>query len=257
MIEGKRARFRRFALVSVLTFLFSLMLPYCLRAAEPWLVELRSFDAVHSRQAQVGKTLGNAMLPMILVSFFQQRMVGMFGKMRSADPVRWAGYPDGKGRVDIVMVYPTIDKVAKMVLNHPGAEKISAYTVLLPADEGRPMVTYAVFSKDFERCAFAATQELARRALSERYPEAGSALFAISSGGASGAFDFDDKGFKFTARTVTPETAAKLKGIPLLGAFAANGTTHYVKFDDVKKLVTSLFKELVTAKGILKGEEMK
>ena len=98
---------------------------------------------------------------------------------------------------------------------------------------------------------------MARRALSERYPEAGSALFAISSGGASGAFDFDDKGFKFTARTVTPETAAKLKGIPLLGAFAANGTTHYVKFDDVKKLVTSLFKEMVTAKGILKGEEKK
>ena len=116
------------------------------------------------------------------------------------------------------------------------------------------MVTYAVFSKDFEWCAFAATQELARRALTEKYPESGAALFAISSGGASGTFDFDEKGFRFTARTVTPETAAKLKGVPLLGAFAANGTTHYVKFDDVKKLVTSLFKEMAVAKGILKGE---
>ncbi len=243
--------------VAAFTVLFCLMAPCGLRAAEPWLVELRSFDAVHSRQAQVGKTLGNAMLPMILVSFFQQRMVGMFGKMRAADPVRWAGYPDGKGSADVVMVYPTIDKVAKMALNHPGAEKISADTVVLPADEGRPKVTYAVFSKDFEWCAFAASQELARRALTEKYPEAGSALFAISSGGASGAFDFDDKGFKFTARTVTPETAAKLNGVPLLGAFAADGTTHYVKFDDVKKLVTSLFKEMAVAKGILKGEEKK
>ena len=197
------------------------------------------------------------MLPMILVSLFQQRMVGMFGKMRAADSIRWAGYPDGKGSADVVMVYPTIDKVAKMALNHPGAEKISADTVVLPADEGRPMVTYAVFSKDFEWCAFAATQELARRALSEKYPESGSALFAISSGGASGAFDFDDKGFKFTARAVTPETAAKLKGIPLLGVFAESGTTHYVKFDDVKKLVTTLFKEMAVAKGILKGEEKK
>ena len=75
--------------------------------------------------------------------------------------------------------------------------------------------------------------------------------------GASGAFDFDDKGFKFTARAVTPETAAKLKGIPLLGVFAESGTTHYVKFDDVKKLVTTLFKEMAVAKGILKGEEKK
>ena len=181
----------------------------------------------------------------------------MFGKMRAADPIRWAGYPDGKGSADVVMVYPTIDKVAKMALNHPGAEKISADTVVLPADEGRPMVTYAVFSKDFEWCAFAASQELARRALKEKYPESQSALFAVSSGGASGAFDFDDKGFKFTARTVTPETAAKLKGVPLLGAFAADGTTHYVKFDDVKKLVTTLFKEMAVAKGILKGEEKK
>ena len=253
----RRTHFNRLAPVAVSVLLFCLIVPCGLRAAEPWLVELRSFDAIQSRQTQIGKTLGNAMLPMILVSFFQQRMVGMFGKMRAADPIRWAGYPDGKGSADVVMVYPTIDKVAKMALNHPGSEKISADTVVLPADEGRPMVTYAVFSKDFEWCAFAATQELARRALSEKYPESGSALFAISSGGASGAFDFDDKGFKFTARAVTPETAAKLKGIPLLGVFAESGTTHYVKFDDVKKLVTTLFKEMAVAKGILKGEEKK
>lgn len=256
MIRG-RVYFNRLVPVAVLMMLFCLITPCGLHAADPWLVELRSFDAIHSRQAQIGKTLGNAMLPMILVSFFQQRMVGMFGKMRAADPVRWAGYPDGKGSADVVMVYPTIDKVAKMALNHPGAEKISADTVVLPADEGRPMVTYAVFSKDFEWCAFAASQELARRALKEKYPESQSALFAVSSGGASGTFDFDDKGFKFTARTVTPETAAKLKGVPLLGAFAADGTTHYVKFDDVKKLVTTLFKEMAVAKGILKGEEKK
>ena len=256
MIRG-RVYFNRLVPVAVLMVLFCLIAPCGLHAADPWLVELRSFDAIHSRQAQIGKTLGNAMLPMILVSFFQQRMVGMFGKMRAADPVRWAGYPDGKGSADVVMVYPTIDKVAKMALNHPGAEKISADTVVLPADEGRPMVTYAVFSKDFEWCAFAASQELARRALKEKYPESQSALFAVSSGGASGTFDFDDKGFKFTARTVTPETAAKLKGVPLLGAFAADGTTHYVKFDDVKKLVTTLFKEMAVAKGILKGEEKK
>ena len=253
----RRTHFNKLAPVAVSVLLFCLIVPCGLRAAEPWLVELRSFDAIQSRQTQIGKTLGNAMLPMILVSFFQQRMVGMFGKMRAADPIRWAGYPDGKGSADVVMVYPTIDKVAKMALNHPGSEKISADTVVLPADEGRPMVTYAVFSKDFEWCAFAATQELARRALSEKYPESGSALFAISSGGASGAFDFDDKGFKFTARAVTPETAAKLKGIPLLGVFAESGTTHYVKFDDVKKLVTTLFKEMAVAKGILKGEEKK
>ena len=235
---------------------FCLALPFALRAAEPWLVELRSFDAVHSRQATIGKALGNAMLPMLFVSLAQQRMVGMYGKMRAADPVRWAGYPDGKGSVDVVMVYPTIDKVAKMALNHPGAEKISADTVRLPADEGRPAVTYAVFSEDFDWCAFGATPELARRALSEKYPESGGDLFAVSSDGASGAFDFDDKGFRFTARAVTPQTAAKLKGIPLLGAFAASGATHYVKFDDVKKLVASLFRDMA-AKGILKGGEQK
>ncbi|MBO5941053.1 MAG: hypothetical protein J6R18_07660 [Kiritimatiellae bacterium] len=234
--------------------MFAVFVPCISYAADPWLVELRSFDAIQSRQATVGKTLGNAMLPMLLVSFFQQRTVGMFGKMRSAEPVRWAGYPDGKGRYDIVMVYPTIDKAAKMVLHHPGAEKVSQDTVLLPADEGRPIQMYAVFSKDFEWCAFGATQELCRRALLEKYPESGNELFAVSSGAASGAFDFDDKGFKFTARTVTPETAAKLKGVPLLGSFAEKGVTHYVKFEDVKKLVASLFKEMAVAKGILKGD---
>lgn len=253
----RKIYFNRLAPITVLMLLFCMIAPCGLRAAEPWLVELRSFDAIQSRQTQIGKTLGNAMLPMILVSFFQQRIVGMFGKMRAADPVRWAGYPDGEGSADVVMVYPSIDKVAKMALNHLGAEKISADTVVLPAGEGRPMVTYAVFSKDFEWCAFAATQDLARRALAEKYPKSGSALFAISSGGASGTFDFDDKGFKFTARTVTPETAAKLRGVPLLGAFAANGTTHYVKFDDVKKVIITLFKEMAVAKGILKGEEKK
>ena len=30
-----------------------------------------------------------------------------------------------------------------------------------------------------------------------------------------------------------------------------------IKFDDVKKLVTTLFKEMAVAKGILKGEEKK
>ena len=90
----------RFALMpvlaTVLTVVFCLVSPRTMHAADPWLVELRSFDAVHSRQAVVGKTLGNAMLPMLLVSFFQQRMVGMFGKMRAAEPIRWVGYPDGK-----------------------------------------------------------------------------------------------------------------------------------------------------------------
>lgn len=244
---------RSLALMCLFVPMISFFTPHVSCAAEPWLVELRSFDAVHSRQAVIGKTLGNAMLPMLLVSFFQQKMVGMYGKMRSAEAIRWAGYPDGKGSADVVMMYPTIDKVAKMVLHHPGAEKVSDDTVLLPADEGRPIKTYAVFSKDYEWCAFAATQELARRALAEKYPDSGKDLFALSSGGACGAFDFDEKGFKFTARTVTPQTAAKLKGVPLLGAFAEKGVTHYVKFDDVKKLVTTMFREMAVAKGVLKG----
>lgn len=224
-------------------------------AAEPWIVEMRSFDAFQSRQKEIGKTVGNAMLPMMLVSFAQSRIVKMFGKMRAADPVRWVGYPDGKGSADVVMVYPTVDKVAKMALNHPGAEKLSADLVRLPADEGREMETYAVFTPDFSFCAFGATEELARRALKEKYPAAGGDLFAISAGGASGAFDFDNKGFKFTARTVTPDTAAKLKDVPFLGELAQGGMTRYITFEDVKKLITSLVKEIAVQKGLVKGNE--
>lgn len=231
---------------------FCALLPQRAESSEPWIVELKSFDAFQSRQGHIGGAIGNAMLPMMLVSFAQQRIVRMFGKMRAADPIRWVGYPDGNGSADVVMVYPSVDKVAKMVLNHTAAEKISPDTVVLPADEGRMMRTYAVFSEDFSLCAFAATESLARRALKERYPEAGGDLFAVSCGGASGAFDFDSKGFRFTARTVTPQTAEKLKGIPLLGSFAASGTTHYIKFDDVKKLITELFREMAVSRGILK-----
>ena len=224
------------------------IVPFRLTAAAPWLVELRSFDAFQARQEAIGKTVGNAMLPMMIVSFAQQRIVTMFGKMRAADPVRWAGYPDGKGSVDVVLVYPTVDKVAKMVLNHPGAEKVSSDTVLLPADEGRTMPTYAVFHSSFLWCAFARTPELARQALGEKYPVAGGDLFAIAADGASGAFDFDGKGFRFTARTVTPETAAKLRGVPFLGELAQGGVTRYITFEDVKKLVTSLVKEMSASK---------
>ena len=125
----------------------------------------------------------------------------------------------------------------------------------LPADEGREVETYAAFSPDFAWCAFGATEALARRALSEKYPAAGGDLFAISRGGASGAFDFDEKGFKFTARTVTPETAARLKDVPFLGEFAQGGVTRYITFDDVKRLIASLVKEMAAAKGLVKGNE--
>jgi hypothetical protein len=171
--------------------------------------------------------------------------------MRAADRIRWAGYPDGAGSADVVMIYPSVDKVAKMTLNHPGAEKVSKDTVLLPADEGRPMPTYAIFSEDLEWCAFARTPELARRALREKFPDCGGELAAIGRGGASGAFDFDEKGFKYTVRTATPANSAKLKDIPLLGAFAADGVTRYVTFGDVKKLVTTLIKNFANVN--LKG----
>ena len=220
--------------------------PASLAAAKgPWLVEMRSFDAFQSRQTHIGKAVGNAMLPMMLVSFAQQRIVKMFGKMRAADPIRWVGYPTGKGGVDVVMVYPTVDKVAKMALNHPGAEKVDSDMVLLPEDEGRQMATYAAFSTNFDFCAFARTPELARRALGERFPVAGGDLFAISANGAAGAFDFDEKGFKFTARTVTPETAEKLKDIPFLGPLAKGGATRYITFADIKALVTELVTEMM------------
>ena len=237
------------AVMRKIAILLVMALAACAGAGEPWLVELRSFDAVQSRQANIGKAVGNAMLPMMLVSFAQQRIAKMYGKMRAGDAVRWAGYPDGKGSVDVVMVYPSVDKVAKMALNHPGAEKVSADTVLLPADEGRSIPTYAVFSQDFAWCAFAGTQELARRALGEKFPVSGGDLFAVSCGSAEGGFDFDGKGFKFTARTVTPETAEKLSGIPFLGDLAQGGVTRYITFDDVKKMVTSFVKEMAAEKG--------
>ena len=237
----------------VLTACLSLAVCPSYAADAVWTVELKSFDAVQKRQVNIGKAVGNSMLPMLLVSFTQQRLVKMFGKMRAADAVRWVGFPDGEGSADVVMVYPSVDKVAKMVLNHPGAEKISPDTVLLPEDEGRMMPTYAVFSRDFSHCAFARTAELARAALGAKIPEAGDDLFAISCDGATGSFDFDKKGFRFTARTVTPETAEKLKDVPFLGGLAQGGVTRYVTFDDVKKLVTSLVKEFAASKGISKG----
>ena len=218
-----------------------------LSATSPWVVELRSFDAFQSRQQFIGNAVGNAMLPMMIVSFAQNRIAKMYGRMRVADSVRWVGYPDGKGSVDVAMVYPTVDKVAKMTLNHPGAEKVSADTVLLPADEGRKMPTYAVFSKDFSWCAFAATEALARKALVENSPDAGDDLIAISSGGAVGAFDFDERGFKFTARSLTPETAKRLKGVPFLGELAQGGVTRYITFEDIRRLVASLMKEMMAA----------
>lgn len=247
--------FRLFELIKLLPLAILAILPLSLQAADSWLVEMRSFEAVQLRQAAIGKTVGNAMLPMMIVSFAQQRIAKMYGGMRSAEPVRWAGYPDGKGNVDVVMVYPSVDKIARMLMNHAGSEKVSSDTVLLPADEGREIPTYAVFSSDSSLCAFGRTPELCRKALGEKFPPAGEDLIAVSAGGASGAFDFDDKGFKFMSRTVTPETAAKLKDVPFLGILSQGGVTRYVTFEDVKNLVASLVKELAVAKGLSKGNE--
>ena len=111
------------------------------------------------------------------------------------------------------------------------------------------MPTYAVFSKDFSWCAFAATEALARRALAEKGEDAGDDLVAISSGGAAGAFDFDEKGFRFTARSLTPKTAKRLRGIPFLGELAQGGVTRYITFEDIKRLVASLMKEMMAVNG--------
>ena len=54
---------------------------------------------------------------------------------------------------------------------------------------------------------------------------------------------------------MTPETAAKLKGIPFLGELSQGGATRYVTFEDVKRLVTSLVKEFAVANGISQGNK--
>ena len=51
------------------------------------------------------------------------------------------------------------------------------------------------------------------------------------------------------------ETAARLKEIPFLGEFAQGGVTRYITFEDVKKLVTSLVREMAAANGLVKGNK--
>ena len=60
-------------MLGALLLAFFAAVPFRLTAAAPWLVELRSFDAFQARQEAIGKTVGNAMLPMMIVSFAQQR----------------------------------------------------------------------------------------------------------------------------------------------------------------------------------------
>ena len=144
-------------------------------AAEPELAGVIAFAPyadVSAKATAFGVLIGNPIVPTLMLANVQQSVVATHGRFRSDLPVYLACYLNAAGRSDIAVVYPSVDRIARMALAHPGSERISKDTLHLLPSERNPHDRYAVFAEDGLFTSFASSAGLARRALADCHPNA-------------------------------------------------------------------------------------
>ena len=138
-------------------------------------VEFASFDEVQQKMADLGATINNPVVPMLVMPSLQSFLNENCGKFRKDAPMTLYCYArmetlrkamsDDSGDTDVddaiepVFVYPTAEDQAAFMVSHPEAQKAADGTIKLD-DE-----TVVVFSADGRTCAFAQNVESAKRAL--------------------------------------------------------------------------------------------
>ena len=138
-------------------------------------VEFASFDEVQQKMADLGATVNNPVVPMLVMPSLQNFLNENCGKFRKDAPMTFYCYAqmealrkamsDGSDEVDVddaidpVFVYPTAEDQTAFMASHPEAQKAADGTIKLDDD------TVVVFSADGRTCAFAQNVETAKRAL--------------------------------------------------------------------------------------------
>lgn len=139
-------------------------------AAKPELVatvELAPFGDISKKFVNLGTMLNNPLLPTLLIGAGQERLAQMYGRFRSDAPIYGFVYARAADDATTVVVYPSADGPAKMLLDHPGATKDDDGMLHLPADEQNPDARAVKFTEDRRFCAIAPSAALARRALGD------------------------------------------------------------------------------------------
>lgn len=139
-------------------------------AAKPELVatvELAPFGDISKKFVNLGTMVNNPLLPTLLIGAGQERLAQTYGRFRNDAPMYGFVYARATNDVTTVVVYPSADGPAKMLLDHPGATKDDDGMLHLPADGQNPDARAVKFTEDRRFCAIAPSAELARCALGD------------------------------------------------------------------------------------------
>ena len=140
------------------------------KTAKPELVatvELAPFGDISKKVVELGTMVNNPLLPALLIGAGQERLAQTYGRFRSDAPMYGFVYASTTDDTEIVVVYPSVDGPAQMLLGHPGATKDDDGMLHLPADEQNPDARAVMFTGDRRFCAIAPSAVLARRALED------------------------------------------------------------------------------------------
>lgn len=204
------------------------------KTAKPELVatvELAPFGDISKKVVELGTMVNNPLLPALLIGAGQERLAQTYGRFRSDAPMYGFVYASTTDDTEIVVVYPSVDGPAQMLLGHPGATKDDDGMLHLPADEQNPDARAVMFTGDRRFCAIAPSAVLARRALEDFAArtvrtEAVRPLVRIdvtaaglrtraefaSFAGATAALDLTDKGLTVEGRLAARPGASALVG---------------------------------------------
>lgn len=131
-------------------------------------VELAPFGDISKKCVGMGTMVNNPVLPALLIGAGQERLAQAYGRFRNDAPIYGFVYAaHATNAVATVVVYPSADGPAKMLLDHPGATKDADGTLRLPADGPHLFARAVAFTEDRLFCAIAPTPAMARRALGD------------------------------------------------------------------------------------------
>jgi len=135
------------------------------------IIEFAPYVDVSAKVTEFGMLIGNPIVPALMLASLQQSAVSTYGSFRTDAPLYLASYQLASGRSEEVMVYPSVDRIARMALNNPGSERQGKDVLHLMPTERRPHERYVVFSDDGRFAAFASSVEQARQAIADCRPQ--------------------------------------------------------------------------------------
>ena len=213
------------------------------------------FADVSAKATEFGALIGNPIVPALLLATLQQSAVTTYGRFRTDAPIHAASYEVEPGQTEEAIVYPSVDRIARMALANPGSEREGADVLHLVPSERHPQERYAVFSADGQFASFAPTVAVARRALTDCQWPTGEGVRPLM------RVDLRQAGLKAVSAAATAagvtnlinlvrgfvrlELSADLNERGLVVAFRATSGAESVKAEGLKERVARELQKLV------------